>query len=182
MPVIQQNSSFPRKPSIFLPSPYGSGGEANILDDELREIENDEQKRVYDRTPRPVDTEISASSIIDEIKTIASDCSVKNWDGYDAAPIKGESVKAAIKFLNDIQISPPIPDVVPEPDGDLGLEWEIDSENWLIISFHGTSVIHFAAKFGESRFEGKESDADQKRKITLGFLERITVKYNQIMT
>ena len=128
------------------------------------------------------ETESSISSIIDEIESIASECSEKNWDGYDAAPIHRDSVNAAIQFLHGIQISQPIPDVVPEPDGDLALEWEIDADNWLIVSFHGTSFIHFAAKFGEgTRFEGKDPNGDQNRKFIQGFLDRITVKQNELM-
>lgn len=128
------------------------------------------------------ETEIPISSIIDEIESVASECSEKNWDGYDAAPIHRDSVNAAIQFLHGLRISQPIPDVVPEPDGDLALEWEIDADNWLIISFHGTSFIHIAAKFGEgARFEGKEPNDDQHKKFILGFLDRITDKYNNIM-
>lgn len=102
----------------------------------------------------PVD--IIESSIFDEIDSIAADCSKSNWNGDQSEPIGEQTVLYAKKlvslFPNDIAV----PDVVPEPDGSIGFEWDIDQDQWMIVSVNEGGSIYYAVKFDEhSKSDGK---------------------------
>lgn len=60
-----------------------------------------------------------AEAIVDEIALMA-----ENWDGYGAIQIANETarnVKAALSKLYNLV---PIPDITPNPNGTISLEWE----------------------------------------------------------
>ena len=48
----------------------------------------------------------------------------ENWDGYGATRISLEAVQNAIKAIDVLLISAPVPDIVPNPNGTISFEWE----------------------------------------------------------
>ena len=80
-----------------------------------------------------------------------------NWDGYDAAPISEAACAEAILFLKKLPSTIPSPDVIPNPDGDVSLEWYIDQRLLFVATFSGTGIIAFAGVFGKgSKVHGTE--------------------------
>lgn len=80
-----------------------------------------------------------------------------NWDGYNAAPISEAACAEAILFLKKLPSTIPSPDVIPNPDGDVSLEWYIDQRILFVATFSGTGVIAFAGMFGKgSKVHGTE--------------------------
>lgn len=72
----------------------------------------------------------------------------ENWDGYDAKAISIESIIGAIIFVSIQPDSIPIPDFVPEPEGQMGLEWyNPDKKKTFIISFNEQNMIEYAGIF-----------------------------------
>ena len=76
-------------------------------------------------------------------------------------PVSPDAVLEAQYFLRQLPLGAKMPDVLPEPDGDIGLEWVDDHARTLVIGFSGTSEITFAAllgggekKHGTARFVG----------------------------
>lgn len=94
--------------------------------------------------------------VIYEISALAEELSVENWDGYGAAPISPGSSSAAIQFLSRLPSIASMPEVVPDPDGSIALEWERGSDYWLLLNFSSDWKISYAAKFGENRAKGTE--------------------------
>lgn len=77
------------------------------------------------------------------------ECSMPNWDGYDALPLKTESyidIRAFIELLPSLSL--PLLDIVPEPNGDIGLEWHIGRNMLFNIGFSGRGRISYAGIFG----------------------------------
>ena len=52
------------------------------------------------------------------------ECLEKDWDGYHANPTDPKSFASTIIFLEDFPSDLPLPDLVPEPNGDLAMVWK----------------------------------------------------------
>lgn len=95
-----------------------------------------------------------------EIYDIRQECSISNWDGYNAIPLNNNAIIELIEFIlllpntyNDFEI-------IPEPNGNIALEWFNDIHH-IVISFSGTNKIKYASifnslnkKHGEEIFYG----------------------------
>ena len=79
----------------------------------------------------------------DEISDILVECSEEGWDGYDAKPISNKSAEYALRFIEKLDRSVPLPDLVPEPNGELGMLWEKNG-NSLVIGIDNNKVISYA--------------------------------------
>ena len=109
------------------------------------------------------ETEFSILSIIDEIESIASECSKKNWDGYQSDPIGDEAVRNAKNLVSHFPKNIAQPDIVPEPDGSIGFEWDVEQDKWMIVSVDDKGNIYFAVKFDEnSNTDGKIDFNEEK--------------------
>lgn len=64
-------------------------------------------------------------SLLEELRRALTECSVADWDGYEADPICPNSAKYASQFLKLIfDEGLPLPDdCLPEPSGYLALDW-----------------------------------------------------------
>jgi len=87
---------------------------------------------------------------LEELEEIYEECSEKNWDGYGADKISHEAYYEATKLLNLIPTTFPMPEIAPEPDGGIGIEWYKGKGQTFIISVDGRTVIAFAGLFGEN--------------------------------
>ncbi|MFH1653873.1 MAG: hypothetical protein ABIE74_07430 [Pseudomonadota bacterium] len=75
-----------------------------------------------DETPKQ--TAISASENFDEeLKYIINNCLVANWDNEGAASISEKSIKYAIDFIGLLPNTISLPELVPEPSGELAMVW-----------------------------------------------------------
>lgn len=89
---------------------------------------------------------------LDQIKSslsqILRDCSKSNWDGYNASPISKRAFFEAIKLLEMLPSGIPYPEIVPEPTGDIGLEWYKRKQFAIVISVSGKNLLTYAGLFG----------------------------------
>ena len=111
---------------------------------------------------------------LEELEEIYNECSEKNWDGYGADKISREVYFEVTKLLNLIPTSFPIPEIAPEPDGGIGLEWYKDKGQTFIISVDGRKVITFAGLFGEySEVHGTETFTNSMPTFIFDHLNRL---------
>lgn len=110
-----------------------------------------------------LETEFSTSSIIDEIETVASEGSEQNWDGYQSEPIGDDVVRNAKNLISYFPKNIAQPDIVPEPDGSIGFEWDVEKDKWMIVSVDDRGNKYFAVNFDEnSNADGKIDFNDEK--------------------
>lgn len=57
------------------------------------------------------------------LEEVFEETSEPGWDGYDALPVPWEARLEAEILLRRLPPSIPMPEIVPEPDGEIGLEW-----------------------------------------------------------
>jgi hypothetical protein len=93
---------------------------------------------------------------INELQSVAAECSIANWDGYNACPVTVETYELARQFLNTLPQSSAPSSICAEPDGHLTMEW-YHSSRWLMsLSISPDRMFYYAALFGTSRQYGSE--------------------------
>jgi len=88
------------------------------------------------------------SSVRAALKETYQECSEEGWDGYGALPITQETYDEAVRFLSALPSWLPAPEIVPEPDGDIGFEWSFGNNRVLAASVDGTNRITYAGLLG----------------------------------
>lgn len=100
--------------------------------------------------------------------------SVSDWDGYNAQPISQEAYFEASKLLRILPNSFPMPDILAEPEGGIGLEWYKDKGFSFLVSINGKNIITYVGRFGKNNhFYGTESYKDSVPEIILNGLKRL---------
>ncbi|MFO7775763.1 MAG: hypothetical protein R6W89_08205 [Candidatus Hydrogenedentota bacterium] len=88
----------------------------------------------------------------DRLRDVYQECREQDWDGYDALPVSEATFTNATTFLQllptDLAAKA---DPGAEPDGNLTLEWYIDTDYQISISIDAQSRLHFAAAVGPRR-------------------------------
>lgn len=82
------------------------------------------------------------------LKETYQECSEAGWDGYGALPIAQETYDEAVRFLSAMPSWLPTPEIVPEPNGDIGFEWTFGKNRTLVASVDGTNRITYAGLLG----------------------------------
>jgi hypothetical protein len=77
-----------------------------------------------------------------------------NWNGEDADPIPDAAIQEARAFLYSFPPTLPLPDVIPEPDGYLGLEWYRHKRLLYVVSFNGQGVLSCSGLIGQLKVYG----------------------------
>lgn len=88
---------------------------------------------------------------ISAIRELAAECAEPDWDGYDALAIDPVAVWNAEEFIRALPDNLPVPEVSPEPDGSISLDW-IRSRNKIVsVSIGATNRLAFAWLDGTER-------------------------------
>ena len=78
----------------------------------------------------------------------------KNWDGQGADPIPEAAFQEARTFLLKLPATIPLPEVIAEPDGYLGLEWYANKWLLYVVSFSGKGAMSCSGLMGRERIYG----------------------------
>lgn len=110
--------------------------------------------------------------VSEEIDRVVADCSQPDWNGEGSAAISPASVRNVKRFIARLDLTArPIPDVIPEPDGDLALEWHRDDSRWVIASFCPDGSVTYACRMGEgNKATGTSRSTDEFARLVGGFL------------
>lgn len=63
------------------------------------------------------------AAVISEIWKLADECGVADWDGNQALPMDEAAVDGAVALIRAFPAGIPMPEVAPEPDGSISLDW-----------------------------------------------------------
>src|SRR3972149_10128081 len=69
------------------------------------------------------------------------ECSVSDWAGYGPKPISKDALYEALDFISMIPKSFQLPEIVPEPNGEIGFEWNFGENRILVASVKGTGIV-----------------------------------------
>lgn len=113
--------------------------------------------------------------VLQTLYEIFEECSQEGWDGYDAVPITEEAYLEARRLLLSLPITSfiPLPEVTPEPNGTISLEWSKGNRQIFIASVSGKHEITFAGLFGINKIHGTEYFGDQLPQLIIENLRRL---------
>ncbi len=122
-------------------------------------------KKYYDREIRKLrkaETLGRLDETLQSLDEVYSECSEEGWDGYDAYPITEAAYIEARKFIESLPLTStiPMPEIIPEPNGDIGLEWSKGDRQVFVASFNGNNEIVYAGLFGTNKTHGTEYFGD----------------------
>jgi hypothetical protein len=87
------------------------------------------------------------------LKAIHDDCRKPDWEGHGEVVVSDEVITSAEKIITTLftlaQAGTPVPDVVPEADGEICVSWTQDDSRTFSISISESGKINFAGQFGE---------------------------------
>jgi hypothetical protein len=111
-------------------------------------------------------------SLMTKVEEIFERCVEAGWDGYDAEPIAFDSRLATLKAIALLPDNIVPPDAVPEPAGEISLEWRSGNELLLSLTVTGRTLIYASIVGGHSRQHGEEQFFDRIPKTILEILAR----------
>ena len=92
---------------------------------------------------------------------VFEECSQEGWDGYDAIPISEAAYHEAKKLIERIPVTIiPMPELIPEPNGEIAFEWYRGSRKIFVASVSGKNEIIYAGLFGINKTHGTEFFGD----------------------
>ena len=111
-----------------------------------------------------------------EIYRTYSECSVPDWDGYDAIPISENTFSKALKLAQLLPGDLPLPEAMPEPTGEIAFEWYQDKTHVFVISIGEENVISYAGLFGvHSQTHGSEYFTPQIPLLLISHISRLSI-------
>lgn len=114
-----------------------------------------------------------AADTIAALDDVYQECCESNWDGYGAQPITEEVYQEAFKLLTLLPSNFPMPEVVPEPTGGIGLQWSGGKRLVFVASVRGENFITYAGIFGVNKTHGREYFSDSLPPIITANIRRL---------
>ncbi|HWP90751.1 MAG TPA: hypothetical protein VNN20_00935 [Thermodesulfobacteriota bacterium] len=119
------------------------------------------------------------SEILNELEEIRISCHQDNWDGYGANAISYETYLGArevIHMLNSAFLNVPMPEITPEPDGDIAFEWNDGHGRTFLFSIDDNQTLTYAGIFGAGKTHGFEILGDFLPGVVIYNLKRLFPK------
>lgn len=123
---------------------------------------------------------ISKTDVIQQIYEVAADCSKRDWDGYDAAPVQAEAVELAVRIVESIPDGTPLPEATAENDGEMALDWMPARGRTLSVSTSASGTrLPYAWSCGINRGHGVAGFDGSFPQVLLMLIGLIYAKENQ---
>lgn len=121
-----------------------------------------------------VSTPDRRTSVINALLQLNTECSTEGWDGYQAAPVGQCALNNAYSFFKTLNPNIPAPELSPEPDGEIALEWYGDNNSVISISIGDSDVINYAAIFPDkNKLNGTESLNGENKELIEKHIYRV---------
>ena len=118
-----------------------------------------------------------AEQVITELEEVRVETSREGWDGYGARPLNPLSFEFAIRFLNALPATAPLPEVTADADGEVVLDWIFGARKALTVSIDATGRCTYAWMLGQSTSRGTvwmDDEIPPQIVFALGQLARAT--------
>lgn len=113
--------------------------------------------------------------VLQSLNEVLEECSEEGWDGYDARPITEEAYLEAKRLIESLPFTSfiPMPEIIPEPNGEIALEWSKGKRLVFVASVSGKNEIVYAGLFGSNKTNGTEYFGDSLPSIIVENLKRL---------
>jgi len=83
-----------------------------------------------------------------DLARVAREGAKEGWDGYHAKPVTLTTCDRVRAFLSGLPLWMSAPDIVPEADGEIAIEWYVAPDQTFSISIGESGPLHYAGLFG----------------------------------
>ena len=91
------------------------------------------------------------------LKEVYDECSIEGWDGYNSLPVSEEAYFEAKKIILSLPLNAfSAPEIVPESNGGIALEWYKSKRYIFVVSVCGKNELVYAGLFGTNKINGTE--------------------------
>lgn len=124
---------------------------------------------------RRAETFSQQDNLLRTLDIVTEECSVPEWDGYDALPIREAAYLEAQRLIRSLPTVSfiPMPEITPIPNGEIALEWTRGPRRILVVTTSGNNEITYAGLFGMNKVHGTEYFGDSLPTVLLENLKRI---------
>jgi len=144
---------------------WGVSESANALQRESYELQTD--------FARSITYGEHLAKILEGLFKAKYECSVENWDGYNAKAINNNSFQNAIRFALSLPSNIPNPEIYVDPDGEVIFEWYEGRRQVFSISVGGKNELAYAGLYGASKTYGVEPFYDDIPERLLDNINRL---------
>jgi hypothetical protein len=93
-------------------------------------------------------------NLLSELRAIAEDCSTDDWDGSGGVAVNTEALQKAEDLIRTLPEGIPLPEVAPEPDGSLSMDWIRDPYRLYSLSIGPLNRLAYAWLDGTDKGHG----------------------------
>ena len=115
----------------------------------------------------------TAEAAIAELQRLQCTAAEPNWDGCGALPLDPRSAEHALRFIQTLPTTVPVPDVSADPDGEVDLLWQLDPTRTISVSVGPNGRLTYAALMGTAQSYGTEWLANEIPQPILDGLTRV---------
>jgi len=91
---------------------------------------------------------------LENLAELKQECAKPAWDGCDAQPVGEKTLEHLVAFLQALPENVPVPDLVPEPDGEVAVEWQTGARRIFSVSIGPDERLSYAGLLGANRWHG----------------------------
>lgn len=119
--------------------------------------------------------------VLHSLDEVFEECCKVDWDGYGALPITEDAYYEAKRLIESLPLTSfiPIPEITPEPDGSIGIEWSVGNRLIFVASVRGKNEIVYAGLFGVNKTHGTEYFGDSLPSAIIENLKRMYSIYKE---
>lgn len=103
---------------------------------------------------------VNKAKLLALLDEIYKECNSEDWDGEGAVPLKLGAHQQTVDFVNLLPSYVLSPEVIPQHNGNIALEWSKGNHAILVISINGENRLSYAGMLGTSKFQGSEDFED----------------------
>lgn len=129
------------------------------------------RKQIYDQCDRSVT--LSRSEVIRAVNESWQITQEARKLGSDETPVTEEVRDTAIRFIENLPLGFPKPDVAHEPDGHINLEWTRSRRRIFSVSIGPDNRLHWAALIGTESPRGTSCYIDRIPETILDLIARV---------
>lgn len=122
---------------------------------------------------KPANRAIPLERLLRALDEVYERCSDDRWDGYDALPITEAVYRQAQTIIMLLPLSYPLPEILPEPTGEIAFEWYRGPRRVLVISVGEADLVTYAGLFGPNKVSGVEQFSLSLPKAIIESLARV---------
>jgi len=100
------------------------------------------------------------AELISQLWSLYEECSQQDWDGNDARPMSGVAAASVVEFIKVLPAGLSLPELAPEPDGAISLDWIVSKRRVFSISIGSSPRLAYSwldgadSGHGVARFDG----------------------------